>query len=157
MDSVLRDRLTAAVKMLVYSMRALQKRYGSEALQVARDGYLLQKAEEMRARWNEEPEPRDRSLKAFCSRLEEACIGTHEWTRVIDDAQAIGYRFTRCLWAEIFRSLNAAEIGRWICDSDEIVLKSFNEDLRLRIAKRLMDGDPYCDHVYCTRSWLQKL
>jgi hypothetical protein len=67
----------------------------------------------------------------------------------MDDA--IGYRFTRCMWAEIFRSLDAPDIGRWICDSDEIVLKSFNDRLELRLTKRLMDGDPYCDHLYTGR------
>jgi hypothetical protein len=146
----LRDRLTAAVKMLVYSIRAIEQRYGPEVMDVSRTGYLKDKADEMAERWKAEKEPPDRTLQAFCRRLEKACAGTHEWTRVIEEEHSIGYRFTRCMWAEIFRSLDAADIGRWICDSDEIVLKSFNKKLDLRLTKRLMDGASCCNHRYTT-------
>jgi hypothetical protein len=95
------------------------------------------------------PSPdKDRTLQAYCSGLEQGCAGTQEWVRVEDQPDRIGYRFHRCVWAELFRKLGRPDIGHWFCDGDADSARSFNPRIGFERTRVLMDGDPYCDHVY---------
>ena len=76
------------------------------------------------------------------------CVGSHRWERVVDEPGRIGYRFTRCMWAEAFRELGEPELGLVICAGDEPMVRSYNPDLGFRRTKVLMLGDDVCDHVF---------
>ncbi|MGQ9628915.1 MAG: L-2-amino-thiazoline-4-carboxylic acid hydrolase [bacterium] len=139
------QKMAGAVGMLVAIVRAIEREYGPEGVEVARRGYYERVHKGTEESW---AGVKDRSLATFCERLEKGCAGTHEWERIIDTEHAIGYKFTKCMWAEIFRSLDAADIGRWICDGDEIALKAYNPRLEFQRTKTLMDGDDFCDHTF---------
>ena len=51
------------------------------------------------------------------------------------------------MWADIFRSLGAEDIGLWICEGDGPAAAAFNPAIRLKRTKTLMEGDDCCDHV----------
>ena len=67
---------------------------------------------------------------------------------MVDKPGQVGYRFRRCLWAEIFNELCAPDIGRWLCEGDEPSVRSFNPRLGLSRTKTLMSGDSQCNHVF---------
>ena len=90
----------------------------------------------------------DHSLRAFCSALEAGCTGTHEWIKVEDTDVRQAYRFTHCMWAEVFRELGAQEIGFWICEGDGPAAAAFNPAIGFHRTKTLIMGDDCCDHVY---------
>jgi hypothetical protein len=52
------------------------------------------------------------------------------------------------LWADVFRSLDAEDIGIWICDADGPVAAAFHPSIRFGRSKTLMEGHGCCDHVY---------
>ena len=89
----------------------------------------------------------DNSLRAYCQALEAGCRSSHEWEKE-DTETRQAYRFTRCLWAEVYRELDAADIGFWICEGDGPAAAAFNPAIRLSRTKTLMEGDDCCDHVY---------
>ena len=80
--------------------------------------------------------------------IDGAAAGSHCWQRVIDEPDRIGYRYTRCLYAEILRELGEPELGLVICARDEPWVKSYNPGLGFRRTKTLMEGDQVCDHVF---------
>jgi hypothetical protein len=88
------------------------------------------------------------SLQAYCAGLESGCAGTQEWERVEDRPDRIGYRFHRCIWAELFRELGRPDIGHWFCDGDADSARAFDPRIGFQRTRVLMDGDPYCDHLY---------
>ena len=68
--------------------------------------------------------------------------------RVIEEPGRIGYHFTRCMWAEVYRELGEPELGLVICASDEPAVKAYNPQLAFERTKVLMDGDELCDHIF---------
>lgn len=146
LHELLLRKVTAIVGSYVDAVRALEAVGGPEAVQALRQRRLSQSVEDAAERGRRG----DNSLRAYCSALEEGCRGSHEWVKTEDSDIRQGYRFTRCLWADAFRALNAADIGRWICQSDGPVAAAFNPAIRLRMTKTLMAGDDCCDHVFYT-------
>ncbi len=58
-------------------------------------------------------------------------------------------KVTRCLWAEVYRELQAEELGyAYICEPNRVLPEAFSPKIRLERAKTLMLGDEYCDHCY---------
>lgn len=54
-----------------------------------------------------------------------------------------------CLYAEVFRSLNAADLGLiMLCNGDVTSAEVFHPKLRLERTKTLMQGDDCCDFKY---------
>lgn len=63
--------------------------------------------------------------------------------------EAFEYRVKSCLWARVFRDMDAADIGySMICYPDYPVAKSLNPKLRLIRTKTLMQGDDSCSLRY---------
>jgi hypothetical protein len=87
-------------------------------------------------------------LRLFCAQLDHNCAGTHRWERVVDEPTCVAYRYTRCIWAELFRELGEPNLGMALCASDEPAVRAFNPGLAFRRTKLLMRGDEYCDHVF---------
>lgn len=133
-------------RIMVALTQALEEELGREkGFQVARRAFE-KLAEEKGSR---PPAPdEDRSLRAFCAALEEGCIGTQNWTRVEDRPDRVGYRFTRCVWAEFFQELGRTDVGHWFCDGDASGARAFNPRIGFQRTQVLMDGDACCDHLY---------
>jgi hypothetical protein len=84
--------------------------------------------------------------------LDRGCVGSHRWERVIDDPDCIGYHYTRCIWAEVYRDLGEPELGFVICAGDEPAIRSYNPRLAFKRTKVLMNGDEMCDHVFYVKT-----
>ena len=140
---ILKRKMKGAAALGIALLHAMEERFGPEAREVVRD---MAK--------NLEPTPRAEAgepgadLREFCARLDKGCVGSHRWERVIDEPDRIGYHFTRCMWAEIYRELGEPELGFMICAGDEPAVRSYNPKLGFRRTKVLMNGDKVCDHVF---------
>ena len=137
-------KMKGAAGLTVRLLHAMEERFGPEARDVVR-----QMAEGL------EPEPRadagepQADLQEFCTRLDRACVGSHRWERVIDEPDRIGYHYTRCMWADVYRDLGEPDLGFVICAGDDPAVRSHNPGLRFHRTKVLMCGDEVCDHVFC--------
>lgn len=140
---LLKRKIKGAASLTVRLLRAMEQRFGPEAREVVKD--MMPKGQ---------PEPRlevgdpEEDLDEFCSQLERGCVGSHRWDRVVDERDRIGYHFTRCVWAEVYRELGEPELGLVICAGDEPAVKSYNPRLGFQRTKVLMSGDEVCDHVF---------
>ena len=144
----LRSKMLAGAAMLRTAVRAIQESYGQEGVEVIHRAFaerVVQLGRE-RARMAD-----DHSLRAFCAALEARCAGTHEWTKVEDTDARQAYRFTRCMWAEVFGELDAQDIGTWLCEGDGRVAAIFNPEIAFSRTKTLMMGDDCCDHIFYVR------
>ncbi|HUV06821.1 MAG TPA: L-2-amino-thiazoline-4-carboxylic acid hydrolase [Spirochaetia bacterium] len=140
---LLERKLTSAARLAIDLLQAMERHFGPEAREVA-----------MRMARNRRFEPRSsvgtpqEDLRTFCGTMERNCVGSHRWERVIDEPDRIGYYFSRCLWAGIFRKLGEPDLGFYYCAGDEPAVRAFNPDLGFRREKVLMKGDKICDHVF---------
>ena len=140
---LLKRKMKSASGMAVRLLHAMEERFGPAAREVVHD-----MARDL------EPTPRpdagepEADLREFCAQLDRGCVGSHEWERVIDEPGRVGYQFTRCMWAEIYRELGEPELGFVICAGDEPAVKSYNPKLGFKRTKVLMTGDSVCDHIF---------
>jgi hypothetical protein len=140
---LLKRKMKGAAGLAVRLLHAMEERFGPEAREVVRD---------MSA--NLEPTPRsdpgdpEENLREFCAQLDMNCAGSHRWERVIEEPDRIGYRYTRCMWAEIYRELGEPLLGYVICAGDEPAVRSYNPKLAFQRTKVLMNGDKLCDHIF---------
>ncbi len=140
---LLKQKMKAASGLAVELLHAMEERFGPEARQVVH---------EMAQRRKPTPRPEagdpQADLQEFCARLEEDCVGSHRWERVIDEPDRIGYHFTRCMWAEIFQELGEPKLGFILCAGDEPAVRSYNPRLGFKRTQVLMNSDPLCDHIF---------
>jgi hypothetical protein len=136
-------KMMVSLDLAVEILHAMEKRFGSEAREVIQD---MASQQEFDIR--EEIGSPEKDLQDFCNMVEHMAAGTHRWKRVIDTSTAIGYEYTRCMYAEILRELGEPELGLIICARDEPWVKSYNPCLGFRRTKKLMDGDEICDNAY---------
>jgi hypothetical protein len=136
-------KMRMGCSMAVRILRALEAHYGAEAKEVAHNVFGVS-----RPRPPQELGAPEKDLHDYLDRLEQACAGSHEWEKVVEEPDRIEYRFTRCMWAEIFSELGAADIGSWICEGDDPGVHAYNPRLRCRLTRTLMKGDSCCDHCF---------
>lgn len=140
---LLKRKMKSASRVSVELLRAMEERFGPEAREVARDMVTGQR-----------PTPRrkvgrpEEDLQEFTANLEKNCVGSHQWERVIDETDRVGYFFTKCLWSEIYRELGEPDLGPYYCASDEPEVRAFNPKLGFNRTKVKMTGDEVCDHVF---------
>ena len=97
---LIKRKMKGAAGLAVRLLHAMEERFGPEAREVLREMI-----------GHREPTPRpgagepEADLRTFCDRLDRGCVGSHRWERVIDEPDRIGYHYTRCMWAEVFREL----------------------------------------------------
>ena len=139
----LKRKMRSAAGMSVLLLRAMEERFGPEAREVVRElAAQVTPAVRQGAAGPEE------DLRAFCEQLDRRCAGSHVWERVIDEPGRIGYRYSRCMWAEVFRELGEPELGLIVCAGDEPAVKAYNPALAFHRTKTLMNGCDHCDHVF---------
>jgi hypothetical protein len=136
-------KMMVSLDLAVEILHAMEKRFGSEAREV-----IWEMASQQEFDIREKTGSPEKDLQDFCNMAEHMAAGTHRWKRVIDTSTAIGYEFTRCMYAEILRGLGEPELGLIICARDEPWVKSYNPRLGFRRTKKIMDGDEICDNVY---------
>jgi hypothetical protein len=141
---LIKRKMAGGVRLAIHLLQAMEERFGIEARRVMKEMIDGRKPG---------PNPTgtgdpEQDLHDFCDNLERGCVGSHRWRREVDEPDRIGYSFTRCMWAEIFRELGEPELGFYYCAGDEPSVKSHNPKLGLRRTKVLMLGDEICDHVF---------
>jgi hypothetical protein len=142
----LQAKIFAGAYNLVLAVRAIEAAYGSEGVETIRRAFAESWAE---AGKESAKESADNSLRSLCSAIEQTCIGSHEWIKLEDSDTRQAYRFTRCMWAEAFRELEAQDIGFWVlCQGDASMASSFNPMIGFSRTKTLMMGDDCCNPVY---------
>lgn len=142
-EELLKRKLFTACSISVDLLHVMESRFGPEVRDV------FQKYVENRqfpSRQNTGLAQDD--LKTFCSNLDKGCVGTHKWERVFDEPDRIDYRYTRCMWAEIFRELGEPDLGFLLCAGDEPAVTAYNSELGFSRSKVLMYGDDHCDHSF---------
>lgn len=143
---LLKRKMKGAAGLAVRLLHAMEERFGPDAREVVRD--MIENHEATPRPDAGEPET---DLREFCACLDRGCVGSHKWEKVVDEPDCIGYHYTRCMWAEIYRELGEPELGLVICAGDEPAIKSWNPGLAFKRTKVLMDGDEVCDHVFCVK------
>jgi len=143
LDVFLKRKLTTACSIAVELLRMMETHFGPEVREV-----LHRAAENRQFPSRENTGLAADDLHLFCDDLDKGCVGTHRWERVAEDPTRIGYRYTRCMWAEIFRELGEPDLGFLLCAGDEPAVEAFNPELGFTRTKVLMHGDDACDHVF---------
>ena len=144
---LLKRKIAGSAWIAVELLHAMEARFGPAAREVVRD--MAQKPT-YSPRLNVGEPAQD--LRQFCAALDGACAGSHRWQRVTDTPDRVGYHFTRCLWAEVFRELGEPDLGFIMCAGDEPAVRAYNPALAFKRTKTLMEGDDLCDHVFYVRS-----
>ena len=68
---------------------------------------------------------------------------------VKDTESELGLHVTECLDAEVFKELEAEDIGYFVvCNPDYAYARACNTCIKLMRNKTLMQGDEYCDHLW---------
>jgi len=140
-----REKRIANDKDLVSVGRTLERLYGPEAL----DALVAWKQERTRKRWAKKAEESGRGDPAFLKCLFSEAA--HEYEIVRDEPTCLEVKVTRCVHAEVFQSLNAADLGeKLICSGDDAVVAGFNPDMTLTRPSLLMNGGPCCHFIFET-------
>jgi len=143
LTDLLKRKMKAAANLGVRLLHAMEEKFGPAAREVLQD-----MADNHGAMPRPDAGEPEEDLRHFCADLDTACSGSHRWDRIIDESDRIGYRYTRCMWAEVYRELGEPELGFVICAGDEPAVKSWNPRLGFKRTKVLMNGDDFCDHVF---------
>ena len=138
--------------MLLTAVSAIRESYGDDGVEVIHQAFKKRAAELGKDR---SLKLRNRSLRAFCSALERGCAGTNQWHKVDDTDNRQAYRFTHCMWADVFKQLGAEGIGFWICEGDEPAVTAFNDQIGFKRTMTLMQGHDCCDHVYFVKEQIK--
>jgi hypothetical protein len=143
LEELVKRKMKSAAGLAVRLLHAMEEHFGPEAREVMQEMVH-----------DRHPSPRqdvgepEEDLREFCDNLDKACVGSHQWERIIDEPGRIGYHYTRCLWAEIYRELGEPNLGFFYCAGDEPSVKASNPKLVFTRTQVLMKGDDLCDHVF---------
>ncbi len=139
------SKMLTGATPLVKAVRAIQAKYGDEGVETIHQVFKEHAMERGRKMAREADTG---TLSAFCSALEAGCTGSHEWLKLEDTEKRQSYRFTRCMWAEIFNELDARDIGFWWCEGDGPMSSAFSSAIGFQRTKTLMEGNDCCDHIF---------
>jgi hypothetical protein len=142
----IKEKADFHARSLVALVRAVENKCGEEDIATMKRTWLQEVFHKPWKKLGESVKANDVQTLSWI--IDDRCYGTHEWEKIIDKPNMIGYRFTKCRWAEIFTELGATDIGKWFCDADPVIVKAFNPMIKFERSKTLMDGDEYCDHLF---------
>jgi hypothetical protein len=76
-------------------------------------------------------------------------MNTVDISYVKETETELGLHVTRCLEAEVFNEMDAADIGYLIvCNPDHAYAEACNPRVKLKHTKTLMQGDQCCNHTW---------
>ena len=138
-----RERRIADDTQMVFMGRTMERLYGPESV----DALAAWSQERTRQRWSKKAEDSGRRDPAFLKCLFSEHAHEHEIVR--DEPACLEVTVTRCVHAEVFNSLNAADLGmKLICRGDEAVVAGLNPAMKLTRPSILMNGGPCCHFVF---------
>ena len=129
---------------------AMCRRYGPEALDVARQAFM----DTIVGMTKEAPtRPEERDLHAYVAWLtSDVTEQGHRCETVECTETSIRLKYVSCPWVKAFQDVGHPEIGRFFCDADAPIASEFNPDIQFERTMTLMDGDGYCDHHFYTEA-----
>lgn len=138
---------------LVHLARELERVLGREKafgiIEKARERYAVESVKKEMA--EREPVKNFEDFKAFMKEDDNSPFWSHvlTFTYTEETSKKIVYHITECLWAKIFKELNATDLGYiMICHPDFAMAQAYHPKIKMRRTKTLMQGDSYCDHTY---------
>jgi hypothetical protein len=99
----------------------------------------------------------EKPIKSFedFKRLRKEQEKSPSWTHMLtlthpeETSKKLSYNITECLWAKVFKDLNATDLGYVLkCNHDFTMARAYHPKLRLKRTKTLMQGDSCCNHIY---------
>ena len=134
---IYRDTLMALMGHILVTL------YGEEALDALSDWLYNKRKEE----WKERSKTiKDKSPEFF---LRFFSNEAHEYEVIRKDKNVLEVKVYKCIHAEVFKKLNATEIGyKLICRGDDAATEGFNPKIRLIRPKILMRGDDCCHFIW---------
>jgi hypothetical protein len=142
-DEVIKRKIKTAAGVAVDLLHEMEKHFGLKVREIVKQ--MSQ---------NQDLSPRDdygtpeQDLKDFSAIIDHMATGSHQWQKIINKPDQIGYHFTRCMYAEVFCELGEPDLGLILCASDKPWVESYNPQIKFHRTKILMDNDEMCDHLY---------
>jgi len=132
---------------IVYSgtLDQMIEKYGKKAFNIARKGFIDSM---VKANIEEFTKIKDKSLEAYIEWLLSAITAGHRYEIIENEDDSVRLRFTHCPWANYFKEIGKPKIGKFFCDTDGPLAAAFNNKIKFKITKTLMDGDDYCNHHF---------
>lgn len=132
----------ASVAEMVAMLRELQRHFGPAAVEVAARGL----AQLHRRRWRQRAQELGKDDLDTYLRLRFLSNPLVTCGVRFEGATAV-LRVSRCLWAEKFRELDAADLGYVLCcRMGEYSARGFNPAFGRSLRSTLMQGDTHCDY-----------
>ncbi len=125
-QDLIKRKMKASLALAVEVLHAMENHFGPEVRDV-----LLQMVKDQNFPPRDDVGDPETDLKALCTMIDHFDVGSHQWQRVVDTSSKVGYRYTRCLFAEILRELGEPALGMVFCAGDEPWVRSFNPRLGL--------------------------
>ena len=130
-------------------LKALRERFGDEVINLASEAKKKLMGPRIREKYKNE-------LPVGMQRFFEIIFGDFEGIDQIIDFEVVKksdkeleVKIKRCWYAEIYRVLDAADIGeKLICDMDPEMNKALNPNIKMERPKKLMCGDDCCIFKY---------
>jgi len=134
---VYRDTLIAVMGQIMSTI------YGDEAIDVLAN-WLHQRIKE---RWKQIAKETGRSdPEIFLNMFNPEA---HEYEVIRKSKRVLEVKVKKCIHAEVFRKLNASQIGlKLICSGDEAATEGYNPKIKLRRPEILMRGDSSCHFIW---------
>jgi predicted ArsR family transcriptional regulator len=90
------------------------------------------------------------TLAHFAAALEAWRKGDAMEMEVLEQSeQRLAYNVTRCGYADMYRQLGIAELGKTLsCGRDFALIEGFNPQIRLTRTQTILEGAPHCDFRY---------
>jgi hypothetical protein len=137
----------------VQILRALEKKFGKEVIDLAADAKKKVIHERMKEQYKEMiPVNMEQFFRIIFSDFEGIDKIT-DFTVLDKTKNYLKVRINKCWYAEIFRKLNAGNIGhKMVCMMDPVMNKALNPKIKMSRPKKLMLGHKLCMFEY----WLEE-
>jgi hypothetical protein len=147
------EKIEMPVKDLLYRMYALPVAIVQELYPIlGREKTLRLMKDTVHKATMKEKNPRLNSFEEFVTKGGSELVRKTTESRDLEFKQnppSMSFKITKCMWSEVFKSMNATEIGEvLVCESDFPRAKTWNPKLELKRTQTIMGGAPYCDFCY---------
>jgi len=138
------DQLRTEMEERAALFRVLADRFGCEVLKAVAE----HTARQVEVRLQRADLPR-RNLDAVMELLWNQMDEGMAFDVIERSSERLELRVTKCVFAEMMRSLDAQDIGNaFYCAYDEGFCRGLNPAIRFTRTQTLMAGDSCCDHTY---------
>jgi hypothetical protein len=141
------ERRKIEASVLIPMVQAFQRAMGKESANEIARQVILEFARKDGARWAGQHGGGLQGIEKVSAVWSEG--GALSIAPVERSAERLGFDVTRCGYAEFYRDLGLAELGRLFhCSRDFAMLESFSPELALERTQTIMDGASHCDFRY---------